>query len=189
LLVVLVDLPSQVWNVDSSVALTGEEELVSSELWEVLLEEDTDCHQSIFGGAGVTMVSVCFAFSLGESNTSWLFEEKHACVFVPWMWVFVDFSPLLSVINDPWAILLEVSKKGGASWSTVVPKDNWISGWIIHRLDKDVMKSLASADVQEPRVRVSQHGQVGCEILRHSRELVLHLFGGDQSNKGGHYKK
>lgn len=70
LFVVLVDLPSEIWSINTSIGLTSHKEVVVFVFWELdvpLLES----FESIFRDTHVVMFHVLGCIGDGESNTSW----------------------------------------------------------------------------------------------------------------------
>ena len=51
-------------------------------------------------------------------------------------------------------MLLEESKERGAAWTTVKPKNNWVSSWVILRLNINIMERLSFSDIKISRVRI-----------------------------------
>ena len=39
-------------------------------------------------------------------------------------------------------MFLEESKEGGAAWTSIEPENDWISSWIILRLNINIMETL-----------------------------------------------
>jgi len=81
-LVGLIDLPGQVWNVDSSITLSGKIQIVSYSFW-VESEELNDSLEKIVGLTHIILSVVFWAACGGESNTSWSFNVKHVSIMVP----------------------------------------------------------------------------------------------------------
>lgn len=80
--VVVVDLPGHVRNVNSSVTLTRDENLMVLEFWE-LREPVQKGINSILGLNGVVGSFIGFGSGNGESNTGWGLDVEHVGVFVP----------------------------------------------------------------------------------------------------------
>jgi len=82
LLVGLVNLPGQVWNVDSSVGLTGEEQVISKTFW-IADEELFNSLKKIFGLRHIVLSLIFSTASDGVSNTSWGLDVQHVGVVTP----------------------------------------------------------------------------------------------------------
>lgn len=108
LLVVLVDLPRKIWNVNSSITFSGDEQLVILILW-VFDIELLESGKGILRLRHIIMVQCFLGSGNGVTNTSWGLNVENVGSLIPWMWVLIDGT---IVINNNWTILLEETKKG-----------------------------------------------------------------------------
>ena len=103
-LVVLVDLPSEVGDVDTSVALTGDIERVVKELGEAAVEI-LHGSKGVLGLSHIIVNSVLRVHTDGVSNTSRALDIKNVSTLVPWLRI--GFDEVFAIIDDEGAVLLE----------------------------------------------------------------------------------
>jgi hypothetical protein len=112
-------------NVVTSIALTGDVEIFSLELWVNFQEFDKELSHVL---ADLFFISVKMRKRrMGESCSNWLIDVNQVGVSVPR--VRIRLKGLAIFFELIWSILIEKSDFGGASWSSGEPKDNWVIFW------------------------------------------------------------
>lgn len=81
LFVVILDLVSQVWNIDATIRLTRDVQIIVKELGELSVPFLKEFHV-VKRAASIGMMAIITRTG-GISNTSWLLDIKHTCLFVP----------------------------------------------------------------------------------------------------------
>mmetsp|Transcript_97755 Transcript_97755/g.134476 ORF Transcript_97755/g.134476 Transcript_97755/m.134476 type:complete len:230 (-) Transcript_97755:194-883(-) len=127
LLVILINLPREVRNIDASITLTRDKEFVLLEFWEFFIP-GFKSNNSVLRLLHIISVPVFLITSNRPSNTSRTFEVKNILSSVPWEWVVLDI--LLAIINDTRTVFVDETKHGRAARTTVEPDKNWILRWI-----------------------------------------------------------
>jgi len=82
LLVMLVNLPGQVWDVDTGITLSGEEKIVWKSFW-VENEELFESLEKIIGLTHVVLSKIFSTCTKRVSYTSWSLDVQHVGVMVP----------------------------------------------------------------------------------------------------------
>ena len=121
MLVVLVDLPGEVGNIDTGVGFTRDEELVGQVLGELGVP--------IFKGSErvlrlnhVVGLQVLSSASRRVADASRGLDPEHVHSVVPWVGVGLDV--VLTIVDGERTVLLHVSEHGGASGTTVEPNSD-----------------------------------------------------------------
>jgi len=129
LLVVLVDLPGKVRNVDSSVRLTGNENFVVKALGE-LGEPHAESIDGVLGLNHIVSVEIAILTGNRPADTGGTLKEHNVGAFVPR--VRVRLEVILAIVNDNRSKFLHHAEHGGAAGTTIEPNDNGISFWGVH---------------------------------------------------------
>jgi len=134
-LIILVNLIGQVWRVNSTIALTRNEQGIVSIIFSrtVLRELGIPCSQRSVSIFGLNHIVVYHFFLLdvpwGKSDTSWRLKIDHTSISDPWVWILSNIGSI--VLNDPWAVFLHKTEQGRTARTTIKPNENWIGLWII----------------------------------------------------------
>lgn len=108
LLIILVDLPGEVWGVDSTVTLATDVQFIILLIWSVLRESVVPLLE---GGEGILRLEHIIVNPLGlinvpwgEAYTGWGLQVDNVGVFVPWIRVLNNFTS--TIFEYPWAVFL-----------------------------------------------------------------------------------
>jgi hypothetical protein len=135
-LVVLMNLPCKVGNIDSSIAFTRDIKRVVEELG-VSSEEVLHGGKGVLGLSHIIVDSVLGVDTDGVADTGGALDVKDVSTFVPGLWVGLDV--VFTIINNEGTVLLEEGKEGGAAGTTIEPDDDWVVIGVTQRSDKYVM--------------------------------------------------
>ena len=106
-LVVLVELPSEVGDVDTSITLTGDVQRVVEELGEAA-EEVLHGSEGILGLSHIIVNSIFWVHTNGVANTCRALDVEDVGALVPWLRIGLDL--ILTIINNEGTVLLEKSE-------------------------------------------------------------------------------
>ena len=106
-LIPLMNLPSKVGNIDTSIALTRDVKGVSQILGEVSVPV-LESSEGILRYRHIILVLIFCGVSPGESNASRALNVKHVSSQVPWLRVCLN--GVFSIVNNEGSVLLEESK-------------------------------------------------------------------------------
>jgi len=166
-LVVLVNLPSQIRRVNTTIAFTWNEKWIISSSGSVLWELRIPLPKSKIGVLRLNHVIVYHIFVLNlpwrEANASRWFQVNHTGIRNPWVWVFCHSCR--EVINHPRTVFLHEAEEGWASWTSVEPDEDWISFWVVLRLHENVMQLFFIIHFQITRVRIRWHWQLSFRFI------------------------
>jgi len=141
LLVPGVDLPSKVWAVDPSIALSCNVELV------ILISRESHIKvlkgsKCIFRLRHIRVNQILRGLSIWEANTSRALNVEKIGFLIPRIWVRLDNG--LSIINNIGSVLLEHTQEGGAARASIEPNHDRVCWWLRQWLNEDVMQPLTS---------------------------------------------
>jgi len=140
--IVLMNLPSKVRHVNSSITFTWDVEVIICPLWETCIEV-SKCGKGINRLCHIIMNTIVWIVTHWITNTCRAFNIENISSFIPGIRIVLD--KILSIINDKWSMFLEESEKWRAARASVEPNNNWIVLRIIEWCNKDVMESLGGA--------------------------------------------
>lgn len=105
--VVLVDLPSEVRDVDSSITFSTNKELVSLEFRELFVP-DFECSNSVLRLNHIVGLHVLFGLSERVADSSGTLKPDNVSLCVPGVGVVFDYC--LTIIHNPRSVLLHETK-------------------------------------------------------------------------------
>ena len=122
----MVNLPSKIWHVKTSVALSRNEQRIVGvfrELFVKLLQSN----ESVFRRAHVRVLDIVTVIGHDRvPDAGWRFNIEHVGLIVPG--VGVDIHGLSVIINDPRSVFLPKPKHRRASRATIEPDQERIGG-------------------------------------------------------------
>lgn len=150
--IVLVDLPSKVRHVDSSITLSTHEELVFLEFRELGVP-DFESVDGVLRLDHIVGGHVLVGRSERVADTSRTFEPHDIGLRIPGVGIVLDLC--FAIIYNPRSVLLHEAEHGGASGTTIEPDNHGVVGGVSLRLSESVVETLGVRDVEVARVSSS----------------------------------
>lgn len=156
----LVNLPAQIRNVNSTVTFSRDIKVVWKSFWEFFKPCKKGNH-CILGLSYIILDiirSIILRFPLTGntvSNSSRWLDVEHIGSSVPRVWV--CFNIRFSIINNPRSMFLKHAQKWWTPRTSIKPNNQRIKTWLVHRIDINIMQSLTLWDIQVSRVTSRRH--------------------------------
>jgi hypothetical protein len=122
-LVMLMDLPSEVGDVDASVRLSRDIERVVEEL-RVSAIEVLNSSKSIARLSHIIVNAILWINTDWIADASRTFDIKHVCSYVPGIRIILDV--VLTIVDNKGPMLLEKSEEWWAPWTAIEPHNNGV---------------------------------------------------------------
>ena len=187
LLVVLVDVISEVRNVDSGVRLTRDEKLVVLELGEFVVPLENG-GQVVLSTDVIIEGAILDATAVRVTDTSGLLDVEHVSLSVPGVITLVEL--LATGLELEGTVLLHETKHGRAAGAAIEPDEDWGVLSVLLGLEEEVMDFLGGVD----DVEVTGEGTVLVEFahLGEFEDTVLFRLGlngsdGSSQKSGGEF--
>lgn len=124
--VVMVDLVDEIWDIDAGIRFTCDVEFVGFVV-SVFFEPQEDGSQIVLRNVVIIpTVALIWITAVAISDTSWLFDVKDICFSIPT--VVALFEGGFAISDEIWTILLKERKHRRATWTTIKPNDQRVSG-------------------------------------------------------------